>query len=439
MWAWFLVGCGEPAKDGVEHTVPPPPSPTTPPPVDDTAATGDTAAPLPACRFSGTLSPDAAAVATFSGEGLFASWGLGDVDGDGLDDAVLGSPSLGEAYVFLAPFAVEGQPADAVARVRGAGGRLGQGLVVPGDASGDGIADLWVSAPYEQGGRVYFVPGPIAGDVDVTLGRWLEGPDGSALGHSLDLAGDVTGDGAADLVANTWGPGVAYVLDGPPAAIGAVADLAAAELVTPSGLTVTGAGDVTGDGVADLLAGYAGAGAASLVAGPVDGTVDVDAVAIATYAGAADGVELGGSVAGGSDVTGDGTIDLWVGDVSGADGRGVARMFDGTRRGAVGADTADARYEGEGPDDYTGLVVDPGDLDGDGVGDGVIGSVYVPPYATFVVYGPIAGTHDVSEADARFPDVLPGGIAFRVAADADADGCAELWAGRDGAVFQLAP
>ncbi len=160
----------------------------------------------------------------------------GDVDGDGLDDLALGAPLAGlargdarpgasDADTFArfpgAVFVVHGRRertpvrlgGPGVQRIDGAGGIFGYAVAGPGDVDGDGLDDLAVGAPFARGaggglGRAYVVAGTrtrIGRASVATLGERLTTVDGAGssagVGVALAPAGDLDGDGRADLLA----------------------------------------------------------------------------------------------------------------------------------------------------------------------------------------------------------------------------------------------
>jgi hypothetical protein len=220
----------------------------------------------------------------------------GDTDGDGLDDALLGAPGMGAelgrdgtgGVVIYGESVVTQVPGEVI------GDRAGVAVAGPGDVNGDGYADLLVGAPGRgdsaavDEGAVYLVLG--TGGVWPT-GLWdtVEytgaGADARA-GSDVAAAGDVDGDGHADLLVGApyadgagEDAGAAYLIFGSTApASASLADAITydgAAAYDLAGTAVSGAGDVDGNGVPDLVIGAIGAeglgadvaGAAYLVLG----------------------------------------------------------------------------------------------------------------------------------------------------------------------------
>ena len=202
-------------------------------------------------------------------EGLFGS-GMsnpGDVNGDGVDDPVIGAQGLfngrGRAYLFNGktgevlrtlsnPAVANG--GDGYGLTKGDGGRVG-----PGDVNGDGIRDIYVGAPGTPVGgtpgvgRAYLISGK-----DGSVIRVLNDPhpqENGSFGYNFATAGDINGDGAPEVLAMRFfgfATPAAYIFD----------PRTGAALVTMPGIrndgpgnAVASPGDVNGDNCDDLFLG----------------------------------------------------------------------------------------------------------------------------------------------------------------------------------------
>lgn len=346
---------------------------------------------------------------------------VGDVNGDGLADALIGAhgndvagENAGAAYLVLG---AEGgwrsgpitDAASAVFYGESEYARVGRVVTGAGDVDGDGLDELLLTGElytYDgesedfRAGRVYLVRGDAdlsmldLADADVALNG-----SGSieAAGRGL-AAGDMDGDGYADVaVAGPYGGtsyrGLVYLEQGGAdlsAWGGALAD-APAQIGGEASYDALGwsmaAADMTGDGAADLAIGaplsdraYGSGGAVSLVSGGPDlfaGAPEVEAVIDGPW----DDWELGAGVFAGGDLNGDGASELLVGAVSAWTNlhtkAGRFYLFDGGA--AWPGSVADARavIHGAAVKDYLGNSAAFGDLDADGTADLVIGSGYI--------------------------------------------------------------
>jgi hypothetical protein len=211
----------------------------------------------------------------------------GDIDGDGLDDILVGAPDfqwqagMGRSYLFLGnalsaggSFGIGAAHASFIGQWSDLSGLPVYG---PGDVDGDGLDDLFIGAvSNDEGGtsagKSYLFFGSTAslgGDFfakDADLGFVGEAAWDHS-GRSLS-GGDFDGDGLADLLIGApdnaeGGPsaGKTYLFFGANLPAGGDQNLSAADVVfvgaagEGSGLSVSGAGDVDRDGLDDLLIG----------------------------------------------------------------------------------------------------------------------------------------------------------------------------------------
>ena len=306
--------------------------------------------------------------------------GAGDVNGDGVADLIVGAPfgdgnngnDTGSVRVF------SGADGSIIYNFFGdsSGDEFGTSVSDAGDVNGDGVADLIVGAPDDDNN------GYNAGSA-----RVFSGVDGSVLydffgdssfddfGTSVSGAGDVNGDGFADLIVGVPGGDISGFSSGNARVFSGVDGRVLYNLFRDSssnsggfGASVSGAGDVNSDGFADLIVGGESFSPAPQVFSGVDGSL---LYTLSSNHSLGFG-RLGPSVSSAGDVNGDGFADVIVGnpgDVNNRNNAGIARVFSGVDGSVLSAFTGAASF-----DEFGSSVSGAGDLNGDGIADFIVGA-----------------------------------------------------------------
>ncbi len=207
------------------------------------------------------LSEDAESVLQ-PGWAAVAASGAGDVNGDGYDDVIVGQGELDVAYVYLGT--PDGLVLGTEIHLKVGGLSFGVSVSSAGDVNDDGFDDVIVGAFGGADSAALVYLGSAEG-IDPDSEMWLSASDGAptdAYGYSVSGIGDVDGDGFDDvIVAASLAPatsGAAYVYFGGDGGIEVATEIkySAANNHWSDGNfghSVSGAGDVDGDGLDDLM------------------------------------------------------------------------------------------------------------------------------------------------------------------------------------------
>lgn len=353
--------------------------------------------------------------------GDLAGWvlsGSADLDGDGLNELMVGSPGAdggaGLVQVFSSGSAGILDPADALLTLLGQPG-FGLGTSAVGlvnittadDALNGPRSDCLVSAPGHEGGHVYVVKGPLTGTFDVTDAQGMvlrygaeppSGEDGPRAGFTVAGAADMDADGFADVIiaapgdeSGGEGAGAVYVVQKPQSTgVLRIDDMAEAFYGEPGsgfGQALVPLADITGDGYKDLLVGAPeGKGQLLIFSSAEKGEFSGKTweEADLRLRGIESGDALGASVTGVVDVTGDGDDDVVVGAPGAADGAGVVHILAGGSIVALGESGFITEYRygaatGPAGSAFGASVVSGGDSTGDGASDPLIGAPLFSP------------------------------------------------------------
>lgn len=302
---------------------------------------------------------------------------LGDLDGDGAPEIVFGAPRAphpdsgeptGEVHVL------SGLTGTTLMVRRGgeAYDAFGSAVCGAGDLNGDGWDDVLVGSPAgtPPSGSVHALSGRDGSTLWIRAGKAA----GERFGHALARVADVDGDGRPDVLVGAphadtdgWNSGRVELCSGADGSllrgfVGATGDFL--------GLALCSLSDVNGDGAGDLVLGAPFADTEAFNGGSVHVVSGLDGTILFSVHGDQPGDLLGHALAPAGDVNADGLPDAALV----APGQDEGYVDAGAVRVVSGADGATLLVAGAGgPGLYLSAAAGPGDLDFDGCADVALG------------------------------------------------------------------
>jgi len=240
---------------------------------------------------------------------------ISDLNGDGRDEVLVGAwladgngTNAGRVYIHSG---ADGSVLDSLEGPL-AGGGFGRDITRMGDVNADGVEDFVVGAPNAQGGVVYCYSG-----ADRSLLWQVSGTPGvfsGPLGRVIACVGDVNNDGVADLGSGRRSESTVAESAGRATIISGTDGAILHEFYGDAahdhcGNAISAAGDLNGDGFGDIAIGYSGVDQPVGLAGLVRIHSGADRSVLREYSGWADDA-LPSALANCGDVNGDGVPDL---------------------------------------------------------------------------------------------------------------------------------
>ena len=395
----------------------------------------------------------------------------GDVNGDGYADVIVGAryydngeTDEGQAFVYYGSASGLSSTPSWTAESNQAYAQFGRSVSTAGDVNGDGYADVIVGAHYYDNGepaegRAFVYYGSASGLFSTA--RWTAESDqsGAEFGGYVSMAGDVNGDGYADVIVGAryydngeTDEGRVYCYHGGPGGLNSTPGWTAEsnQAEAHMGKSVASAGDVNGDGYSDVIVGAyyydngeADEGRSFLYYGSASGLAATPAW---TAEGDQAGAHFGFSVSTAGDVNGDGYSDVIVGAElydNGESNEGRAFVYKGSASGL--SPTVNWTAESNKPDAYFGFSVSSaGDVNGDGYSDIIVGATWYDngegnEGRAFVYHGSLSGLSASADWTAKSDQTLPTlgnkcefGYSCSTAGDVNGDGYSDVIVGACG-------
>ena len=385
----------------------------------------------------------------------------GDVNADGYSDVIVGAwlyddgeTNEGVAFVYHGSASGISGSAATTLQANQSAANFGLAVAGAGDVNGDGYSDVIVGAEdYDNGntdeGMIFIYHGSAAGINNVAVTMAESNEDLSQFGYAVASAGDVNGDGYSDVIVGAYlfdngvvNGGGAFIYHG--SATGVVNSIAATlqcnQLGALFGISVSGAGDINGDGYSDVIAGatlydnvQTSEGAAFVFFGSAAGINTTATVLESNQANA----QMGRSVASAGDVNGDGYSDVIAGANAynnGQTGEGGAFVYHGSASG-ISTTAASLLEYNQASAGMGRSVACAGDVNGDGYSDVIVGAHLYDggqgnEGAIFIYHGSASGLSASYNAIAESNNTNANlGYCVSSAGDVNADGYSEVIAG----------
>ena len=346
--------------------------------------------------------------------------GIGDIDGDGHADFAIGATFAGPGLATGRVYVYSGQTLERRFIWTGTDrDHFGGTVAGAGDVDGDGTPDVLVGTSRTDGGPTGEYVRIYSGATGAIVREWSI--PGGGFGRAADGAGDVDGDGFADVVigaagaaTTTAGNGIVRVFSG------RTSELLYAWSADFSnqafGVDVAGAGDVDADGFADVIVGTSNSSPISIPMAYVYSGRTGELLRPFRNHNTGD-FYFGTAVDGAGDVDGDGFADLVIGAYgafppNSNSSFGAVYVYSGRTGAELGRRYGNGSFDGLGS-----TVAGGGDIDGDGLAD-VVAAAYSQNETVglaFASCAPVAGEPEPNQSASLTVSPNPARGAARVA------------------------
>ncbi len=332
----------------------------------------------------------------------------GDLNGDGYADAVFGMPGWsytgGTGGLYLVYGKSDGGYITATSEIitTGTFGNLSESVATAGDTDGDGFSEVLAGAPYFTNGQTFEGLAALfkgSGNPPQTVTAWnFSASNSGRIGDSIATA-DVNGDGRWDIIVGAPGfdsgltdQGAVFVFNAPQSVLSSAPPPSPSRFYLGSaagaelGQSVANAGDINDDGFEDVVVGAPAISHAYLFLGSASG---LPVLASQDLPAPNAGTRFGQSVAGAGDVDGDGLGDVVIGAPLDETSAGLAD--EGVARLYLGTGSGAlvastwSAHSGQAGAQFGAVVAGVGDVNGDGFSDVLVSA---PAYsAQFGIFG----------------------------------------------------